>query len=152
MQVADSGPGIPDDALPHVFDRLWRGREHRDAAGSGIGLAVVRELVTAHDLALSMHMPTGWDPYFTPTMNVLDVYHFGTQHGVPQDQPISTAPGVPPAVMTCVRLSSRATPSLSPVRAAATAEALTTGCGGVHGQLSLSVLDTVPRGEAQRLS
>jgi hypothetical protein len=27
-----------------------------------------------------MHMPTGWDPYFTPTMSVLDVYHFGTQH------------------------------------------------------------------------
>ena len=48
VQVADSGPGIPDDALPHVFDRLWRGRDHRDAAGSGIGLAVVRELVTAH--------------------------------------------------------------------------------------------------------
>jgi len=35
---------------------------------------------TARDLALSMHMPTGWDPYFTPTMSVLDVYHFGTQH------------------------------------------------------------------------
>ena len=48
VQVADSGPGIPEDALPHVFDRLWRGRSHRDVAGSGIGLAVVRELVTAH--------------------------------------------------------------------------------------------------------
>ena len=48
MQVADSGPGIPADALPHVFDRLWRGRSRRDVAGSGIGLAVVRELVTAH--------------------------------------------------------------------------------------------------------
>ena len=48
VQVADSGPGIPDDELPHVFDRLWRGRGRQDAAGSGIGLAVVRELVTAH--------------------------------------------------------------------------------------------------------
>jgi len=27
-----------------------------------------------------MHVPTDWDPYFTPTMSVLDVYHFGTQH------------------------------------------------------------------------
>ena len=35
---------------------------------------------TEPDLALSMHMPTGWDPYFSPTMSVLDVYHFGTQH------------------------------------------------------------------------
>lgn len=35
---------------------------------------------TERSLALSMHVPTAWDPYFTPTMSVLDVYHFGTQH------------------------------------------------------------------------
>ena len=35
---------------------------------------------TERSLTLSMHMPTDWDPYFTPTMSVLDVYHFGTQH------------------------------------------------------------------------
>ena len=27
-----------------------------------------------------MHFPTTWDPYFQPTMSVLDVYHFATQH------------------------------------------------------------------------
>jgi len=48
VTVADTGPGIPDDELPHVFDRLWRGRGSDTIAGSGIGLAVVRELVTAH--------------------------------------------------------------------------------------------------------
>jgi hypothetical protein len=31
-------------------------------------------------LALRMHFPTGWDPYFRETMSVLDVYHYGTQH------------------------------------------------------------------------
>lgn len=31
-------------------------------------------------LDLTMHFPTTWDPYFRPTMTVLDVYHFGTQH------------------------------------------------------------------------
>ena len=35
---------------------------------------------TERGLGLGMHMPTRWDPYFTPTMSVLDVYHFGTQH------------------------------------------------------------------------
>ncbi len=35
---------------------------------------------TERSLALTMHFPTDWDPYFTPTMTVLDVYHFGTQH------------------------------------------------------------------------
>ena len=41
-----------------------------------------RRLATETDrgLALTMHMPTDWDPYFTPTMKVLDVYYFGTQH------------------------------------------------------------------------
>jgi two-component system sensor histidine kinase BaeS len=48
LQVADTGPGIPADTLPRVFDRLWRGPDQRDIAGSGIGLAVVRELVSAH--------------------------------------------------------------------------------------------------------
>jgi len=46
--VSDTGPGIAPADLPHVFDRLWRGSADSDAAGSGIGLAVVRELVTAH--------------------------------------------------------------------------------------------------------
>ena len=47
LEVADTGPGIPEADLPHVFERLWRGRA--DTEGSGIGLAVVRELVTAHN-------------------------------------------------------------------------------------------------------
>jgi two-component system, OmpR family, sensor histidine kinase BaeS len=48
LEVADSGPGIPEADLPSVFDRLWRGSADSDPSGSGIGLAVVRELVTAH--------------------------------------------------------------------------------------------------------
>ncbi|GAA4986141.1 hypothetical protein GCM10025792_37440 [Pseudonocardia tropica] len=35
---------------------------------------------TERSLASSIYVPTDWDPYFTPTMSVLDVYHFGTQH------------------------------------------------------------------------
>ncbi|MEP7036028.1 MAG: HAMP domain-containing sensor histidine kinase [Dermatophilaceae bacterium] len=48
VEVVDSGPGIPSDELPHVFDRLWRGRAANAVAGSGIGLAVAREIVVAH--------------------------------------------------------------------------------------------------------
>ncbi|MGX1365070.1 two-component system sensor histidine kinase BaeS [Streptomyces canus] len=48
VEVADTGPGIPADELPHVFDRLWRGARARAGGGSGIGLAVVKELITAH--------------------------------------------------------------------------------------------------------
>ncbi len=46
--VADTGPGIPDSELPHVFERLWRGTADSGSAGLGIGLAIVREVVDAH--------------------------------------------------------------------------------------------------------
>ncbi len=48
LEVSDTGPGIDPADLPHVFDRLWRGSADRDVAGSGIGLAVVHEIVLAH--------------------------------------------------------------------------------------------------------
>jgi two-component system sensor histidine kinase BaeS len=48
LEVADDGPGIPEQELPHIFDRFWRGAAGRRTAGSGIGLAVVAELVRAH--------------------------------------------------------------------------------------------------------
>ncbi len=48
LEVIDSGPGISAAELPHVFDRLWRGQAARAIAGSGIGLAVAREIVVAH--------------------------------------------------------------------------------------------------------
>ncbi|MDH3704769.1 MAG: HAMP domain-containing histidine kinase [Acidimicrobiia bacterium] len=51
LAVADDGPGIPDEDLPHVFERLYRAhRDPRDReSGSGLGLAIVRELVRAMD-------------------------------------------------------------------------------------------------------
>lgn len=44
--------------------------------------AIQRRLTaeTADSLALTMHFPTRWDPYFQPTMSVHDVYHYGTEH------------------------------------------------------------------------
>lgn len=59
LDVGDTGPGIPAEELPHVFDRLWRGHQARSVAGSGIGLAVVRELVTAHAGTVTAQSPPG---------------------------------------------------------------------------------------------
>ncbi|MBJ7453744.1 MAG: two-component sensor histidine kinase, partial [Blastococcus sp.] len=47
LTVRDDGPGIPDDELPRVFDRYFRG-SGAGANGSGVGLAVVAALVQAH--------------------------------------------------------------------------------------------------------
>jgi signal transduction histidine kinase len=50
LSVADTGEGIPAEHLPHLFERFYRADTARDRSqgGSGIGLAVVRAVVTAH--------------------------------------------------------------------------------------------------------
>ncbi|WP_346115153.1 HAMP domain-containing sensor histidine kinase, partial [Nonomuraea maheshkhaliensis] len=65
VEVADTGPGIPVEDLPHVFDRLWRGRSSALVSGSGIGLAVVRELITAHHGTVTARSEPGGGATFT---------------------------------------------------------------------------------------
>ena len=48
LEVTDTGPGIDPEDLPRVFDRFYRGRRTAGSSGSGIGLAVARELAAAH--------------------------------------------------------------------------------------------------------
>jgi two-component system sensor histidine kinase BaeS len=45
--VADTGPGIAEDDLPHVFTAYWR-RDRRDAGGAGLGLWIARAIAEAH--------------------------------------------------------------------------------------------------------
>jgi K+-sensing histidine kinase KdpD len=48
FRVSDSGPGIPEEMVPHIFERYWQARrgQHR---GSGLGLSIAREIVEAHE-------------------------------------------------------------------------------------------------------
>lgn len=71
LDVADTGPGIGPDELPHVFERLWRGRRADGVAGSGIGLAVVRELVAAHGGTVTAQSPPGSGTTVTIRMPLL---------------------------------------------------------------------------------
>jgi signal transduction histidine kinase len=65
LEVADTGPGIPVDERPLVWDRFYRGRSGRFADGSGIGLAVVKELVDAHGGQITVGEAPGGGARFT---------------------------------------------------------------------------------------
>ena len=70
LSVADSGPGIPIEDRPNIFDRFWRARGSRSGAGAGLGLAIVMEIVRAHgaSIAVNDHAPCGarFDLRFRP--------------------------------------------------------------------------------------
>lgn len=61
--VTDTGPGIPEEELPRVFERFYRLEKSRarggDGRGSGLGLAIVHELVTAHGGRISVSSEIG---------------------------------------------------------------------------------------------
>ena len=45
--VADSGPGIAPEQVPHVFDRFWQAN-HTAHLGAGLGLAIAKGIAEAH--------------------------------------------------------------------------------------------------------
>lgn len=48
VEVADTGPGIPAEELPHVAEELYRGRGAQGVEGSGLGLALVDRIAALH--------------------------------------------------------------------------------------------------------
>ncbi|GIF36999.1 sensor histidine kinase [Actinoplanes xinjiangensis] len=48
LTVADNGPGIADEDLPHVFNRFYRAPAARSMPGSGLGLAIVAQIANQH--------------------------------------------------------------------------------------------------------
>ncbi|MFD9075453.1 sensor histidine kinase [Streptomyces lasiicapitis] len=69
IDVADNGPGIPDDVLPHVFDRFYKADVARvRSEGSGLGLAIARENVRLHHGTLVAANLPGGGAVFTLTV------------------------------------------------------------------------------------
>lgn len=68
LRVRDTGPGIPAQELPHLFERFWRGSSAAGRGGTGIGLAVVAELVAAHGGSVRAESPSSGGALFTVTL------------------------------------------------------------------------------------
>ncbi len=73
VRVSDTGIGIPPDELPHVTERFFRGvRSPEMAAGSGIGMTIVEELVHAHSGELAIASEPGRGTQVTITLPQVD--------------------------------------------------------------------------------
>jgi signal transduction histidine kinase len=64
LQVRDRGPGIPDQALPHLFERFFR-VPGSDQPGTGLGLALVREVADWHGAEVRVDSAVGRGSTFT---------------------------------------------------------------------------------------
>lgn len=59
ISVRDSGPGICPEDLPHVWEELYRSQHVKDVEGSGIGLAMVRQIIKRHGGNSTIHSTVG---------------------------------------------------------------------------------------------
>jgi len=66
FSVRDTGPGIPPDHLPFLFDRFWKG--NNGAHGVGLGLAIAKGIVEAHGGEIRAESPAGGGALFTFTL------------------------------------------------------------------------------------
>jgi len=75
FSVADSGPGIPAESLPHVFDRLYQGAAvaQQSRRGLGLGLHITRELVTRHGGTIWVESQFGKGTTFHFTLPIFSV-------------------------------------------------------------------------------
>jgi signal transduction histidine kinase len=67
VSVADTGPGIPADDVPHLFDPFWQSKDGA-ALGTGLGLAIARGIVEAHGGTISVDSRPGEGSTFTFTL------------------------------------------------------------------------------------
>ena len=59
VSVTDHGPGIPDEDLPHVFERFYRAPAGRGMPGAGLGLAIVARVAQANDATADVRTGPG---------------------------------------------------------------------------------------------
>ena len=91
MSVEDTGTGIPEAELPHIFERFHRvvGAKGRTIEGTGIGLALVQELVKLHGGSITADSQVSKGTRFVVTIP------YGAKH-LPKDQVGTTGISVDP--------------------------------------------------------
>ena len=86
IRVTDTGVGIPEDSLGHLFERFYRvdKARSRKSGGSGLGLAIVRNMVERNTGSISVQSDLGKGTTFTVTFPIFDV----ETTGEPQEESV----------------------------------------------------------------
>ncbi|WP_136797827.1 response regulator [Desulfosediminicola ganghwensis] len=89
LSVQDSGIGISDEDLPHIFDRFFRvkGKATRHITGSGLGLSLVKEVVEAHQGYIDVHSELGEGTCFTLSFPITEPVKATPEHVAAEAQP-----------------------------------------------------------------
>ncbi|NUU02938.1 sensor histidine kinase [Herbaspirillum robiniae] len=83
LSVRDEGPGIPPEAMPHLYERFWRGPHRRDE-GAGLGLSICAEIAKAHGWQLrAANVPGGalFEVLFRPAPAAQGAPQAASEHG-----------------------------------------------------------------------
>ena len=75
LRITDTGVGIPEDSLPHLFERFYRvdKARARKSGGSGLGLSIVRNMVERNGGTIQVSSTLGQGSTFTVTFPIFDV-------------------------------------------------------------------------------
>lgn len=66
ISVQDTGLGIPEDSIPHLFQKFYRVREHEGkATGTGLGLSICKQIVQGHNGRIEVKSKMGVGTSFT---------------------------------------------------------------------------------------
>jgi len=69
--ISDSGPGIPEPELEHIFDRFYRVEKARSSPGFGLGLSIAKSIAEAHGGGISAASQSGKGAAFTISLPIL---------------------------------------------------------------------------------
>jgi signal transduction histidine kinase len=66
IAIQDTGVGIPDESIPHLFEKFYRVREHEGkAGGTGLGLSISKQIIQGHNGRIEVKSKMGVGTSFT---------------------------------------------------------------------------------------
>ena len=101
IRVSDTGYGIKPEAMPHIFDRYYQEGGKHQASGTGIGLSLVKNLVTLHEGEISVDSTLNSGSTFCVSLLADNMYpnalHADSQEQKAEDTPEDIVPQETPA-------------------------------------------------------